>query len=448
VKLYQPATNLLPLPGSKLALRTACVESLTPRYTTPVTTLLPPLSALAARVAPEQNSGQDDNSQDDAWAVHTRAVQKSRDGEAVIFLSIGQEDNETTPAAIVAEAVRSLQAGEHHYSDVAGSPELRAAIANYHAKITGQIVSAEQCIVYCGAQNSLFAVAQTILEPGCDVVLSEPYYTTYPATFTATGANARRVALRAEDNYQLNVDRLLAAVTPNTRAIVLNTPNNPMGECYSARDLTRILSACKERGVWLVLDMVYAELVDPNVLQLPHILPGADDVVISVGSLSKSHRMTGWRSGWVVAPQRVTDTLSHLSTCMHYGLSPFVMKAATYALNHDRETPAKIRQALSERRSIVQQQLQGRTGIQLLDSGQGMFVLLDVAHTGLSAKQYAMELLERTGVAVLPCDGFGPTGASLVRISLAVDSLDLVSACNAIAAFSQSLSTSSVSHES
>jgi len=415
------------------------LPALRQRYNSPMTTSLPQLSSLASRVAPETVASDADKPLEDAWAVHRLAVEKSRKGEAVIFLSIGQEDNETTPAPIVDEAIQSLSAGEHHYSDVEGSVELRTSIAQYHANLTGQVVNNTQCVVYFGAQNALFAVAQALLEPGCDVVLSEPYYTTYPATFTASGATARRVALRAEDNYRLNVDRLLAAVTPNTRAIVLNTPNNPMGECYSKSDLSRIVSSCKERGVWLILDTVYAELVDPSMLQLPHTLDGADDVVITVGSLSKSHRMTGWRVGWTVAPQRVSDTLAHLSMCMHYGLSPFIMKAAAHALTHDRETPAIIRKALAERRAIVANHLANRPNLRLLDNGQGMFVLLDVNHTGLSAKQYAIQLLEKTGVAVLPCDGFGKTGRSLVRISLAVDSLDLISACNAIAAHSLSL---------
>jgi len=399
-----------------------------PRYNRRVKNVTPKLSTLAQRIAPESVAGTDadspsDQLSDNAWAVHNRAVEKARAGEAVIFLSIGQEDNETTPANIVAQAVNSLNTGDHHYSDVEGSPELREAIAAYHKRLTKQSVTEEQCTVYCGAQNGLFAVAQAVLEPGCDVVLSEPYYTTYPACFTASGATAR----------------LLAAITPNTRAVVLNTPNNPMGECYSAQALARIVNTCKERGVWLILDLVYAELVDPSALHLPHHLPGADDVIISVGSVSKSHRMTGWRAGWVVAPQRVATTLANLSMCMHYGLTPFVMKAAAYALNHDQETPVIIRQALAERRKILHQHLKGKPGVDLIDSGQGMFVLLNVSHTGYSAKRYAMELLERTGVAVLPCDGFGPTGANLVRISLAVDSLDLISACNAIAAFSVSL---------
>jgi len=399
-----------------------------------VNTPIPPLSKLAERIAPENHSD-DDTATGDAWAVHTRAVEKARAGEAVIFLSIGQEANETTPEPIVNQAIQSLQSGEHHYADVEGTPQMREAIANYHQRITGASVTKEQCVVYCGAQNSLFAVAQALLEPGCEVVLSEPYYTTYPASFTASGAQARRVALRAEDDYRLNVDRLLAAITPKTRAIVLNTPNNPMGECYSMADLTRVVQACVERGVWLILDMVYAELVDPASLALPHTLPGAENVVISIGSLSKSHRMTGWRAGWVVAPQRVADTLRDLSTCMHYGMAPFIMSAATHALNHDQDTPVLIRNALRERRKTVSEHLSNKPGVKLLDRGQGMFVLLDVTHTGIGAKNFAMELLEQTGVSVLPCEGFGMAGSNLIRICLAVDSLELASACNAIAAF-------------
>jgi arginine:pyruvate transaminase len=413
------------------------------RYTKRVKTPTPALSSLANRVAPERHSNAHetpDGTTDDAWVVHTRALEKARAGEAVIFLSIGQEADETTPSAIVETAVSSLQAGDHHYNEVEGTPEVRQAVADYHYRLTGQRVTAGQCLMYCGAQNGLFAVAQALLERGNEVVLSEPYYTTYPACFTASGATAKRVTLRAEDGYRLNVDRLLAAITPKTRAVVLNTPNNPMGECYTRIDLERILSACVERGVWLIMDMVYAELVDPEKLALPHGMPGANDVVISVGSVSKSHRMTGWRAGWVVAPQRVADTLRHLSTCMHYGIPPFIMKAVTQALNHDSETPKIIRTALAERRAIIHQHLAGRPGVQVIDSGQGMFVLLDVSHTSLTAKEFALSLLEKTGVSVLPCDGFGAAGRYLVRISLAVDSLNLVSACNAIAAFSVSLS--------
>ncbi len=402
---------------------------------------LPALSKLADRIAPENHHSDATRSPgDDAWAVHNRAIAKARAGESIIILSIGQEANETTPEPIVQQAVDRLQAGDHHYADVQGSPELLDAIARYHHRITGQRVSAEQCTAFCGAQNGLFAVAQAVLEPGCEVVLSEPYYTTYPACFTASGAQARRVALRAEDNYQLNVDRLLAAITPNTRAIVLNTPNNPMGECYAAADLSRIVQACRDRGVWLILDMVYAELVDPDQLALPHGFDGADDVVISVGSLSKSHRMTGWRAGWAVAPQRVADTLKDLSLCMHYGLPPFVMSAAAHALNNDTQTPKLIREALTQRRQLVNTHLANQSGINLIDSGQGMFVLLDVTQTGLSAKDFAMKLLDNTGVSVLPCDGFGAAGVNLIRMCLAVDSQDLVSACNAIAAFNLSLS--------
>jgi len=410
------------------------------RYNRSMTQTPPPepkLSSLALRVAPEKptTASANDDPNDDAWAVHNRAVEKSRNGEAVIFLSIGQETNETTPEPIVEQAIEALKTGEHHYADVEGLPELRQAIADYHRFLTGQSVRPDQCLVYAGAQNSLFSVALALLEPGTEVVLSEPYYTTYPATFTASGAIAKRVALRAEDNYQLNVDRLLAAITPNTRAIVINTPNNPMGECYSKADLTRLVNACKERGVWLVLDMVYAEIVEPDSVAFPHLIPGAEDILISIGSLSKSHRMTGWRAGWVVAPQRVAATLGHISLCMHYGLTPFVMKAATHAMNHDRETPAIIRKALAERREIVNAHLGNQPGVHLIDSGQGMFMLLDVTSSGLNAKGFAMELLEKTGVAVLPCDGFGATGANLCRISLAVDSIDLLPACNAIAAF-------------
>lgn len=385
-------------------------------------------SDLVDRIAPEAASKQD------PWAVHTLASKKAAAGQDIVMLSIGQEVDETTPLLVVNEAVASLHAGNHHYTEERGSEALRQSIARYHSSMTGQSVSADQCIVYAGAQNSLYALAQVLLQPGDSVIISEPYYTTYAATFSSSGAELIKVPVTKANAYQLDVDAIASHIKPSTRAIVLNSPNNPMGTFYSLDEYTAIMALCEQYDLWLVLDAVYLDIVDRSVIDLPHQLSAANERLVTVGSLSKSHRMTGWRLGWVVGPESLVQHLTRLSTCMHYGLAPFIMEAGIVAIDQASETPQIVRETIERRRRIAYPILNNITEAELIDSGQGMFMLLDVTRLQVSALDFALHLLEGYNVAVLPCDGFGETGENLVRIGLCVDDQKIKSACEQIVA--------------
>ncbi|MBX2824208.1 MAG: pyridoxal phosphate-dependent aminotransferase [Gammaproteobacteria bacterium] len=375
----------------------------------------------------------------DAWAVHNRAITRLEAGEPVIMLSIGQEGDEQTPADIVAAANNSLQAGRHHYSQVEGDPVLRAAIARYHTNLTGQAVTAENCTVHTGAQNALFSVAMCLLQNGDDVILSEPHYTTYPATLTASGANPIRLPVSADNDFVLDPRAVKNALTPNTRMIVLNSPSNPLGTLHTRDQYEAILDMCLERDIWLVSDDVYLPLVEPADRVSVAALPGADRVCISICSLSKSHRMTGWRVGWVVAPELLAEHIGRLSLCMHYGMPPFVQDAAVKALESDAITTT-VRAAMRERRTLVNETLSPTNSVTLFDSGVGMFVVLDVSGTGLTADEFASRLLDAHNVSTLPCDGFGPAGKFLIRVGLCVDGEQLRTACERINTFMRELS--------
>ncbi len=382
---------------------------------------------ITERISPEMASGLD------PWEVHELASKKAAAGEDIIMLSIGQEADELTPGVIVNEAVASLHEGNHHYTDVRGSEKLRQSIAGYHTRLTSQVVSAEQCIAYAGAQNALFATAQILLQPGDSVILSEPYYTTYPATFSASGARLLKLPVTAENNYQLDVEAISKLIEKDTRAIVLNSPNNPMGVSYSTEEYQAMIALSEKHDLWLILDAVYMDIVDVSVLALPHNLPGAEERLITIGSLSKSHRMTGWRLGWVVGPQALASHLANLSMCMHYGLPPFIMDAAVVAIEQACETPRIVQQTIARRRKIAAPILSKLTGGNFHDSGQGMFMLLDVSALTINAREFALHLLEHHQVAVLPCDGFGRPGDQLIRIGLCVDDQKLRQACERIA---------------
>ena len=391
-------------------------------------------SSLTQRIHPDTG---------DAWRVHTLAGERRARGEDIIMLSIGEEIDEQTDAEVVEAAVNSLRSGQHHYSEVRGAEPLRAAIARHHGNLTGQHVSADHCTVYAGAQNALFATAQCLLESGDSVLLPEPYYTTYPGVFTGTGARAIPVAGTAARGFLPSAQQLIDAIENDSRAIVITQPSNPMGAFLPAEELQLLVNACNERDIWLISDEVYAPLVNADIRASAAHCEGAERCCITIGSLSKSHRMTGWRIGWTVTPLALAEHLAALSLCMHYGLPPFIMEAAIAALDDNGKTAAAIAASMLERRRVCQEYLGDLSPVRLLDSGYGMFVIFDLSDTGIEAETYAEQLLEQHAVAVLPCTGFGPTGRHLVRIGLCVQADQLTLACQRIATFTRSLLPSS-----
>lgn len=383
------------------------------------------------------NDSPSDSPAIDPWAVHNMATDRINLGEQVTLLSIGQETEETTPTVIVDAAIESLQSGRHHYAEVRGEKRLRTAVANYHNRMTGQQYDADAVTIFAGAQNALFSLAQVLLEASDEVLLIAPFYTTYEATFGAPGPTVVTVQVEANDSYQLDVDKLLEAVTPKTRAIVLNAPNNPLGSRYSSAQLEKIVNICVAQQIWLILDAVYLDIVSPESISLPHLIEGANDILITVGSLSKSHRMTGWRIGWAIGPAPLAEHLANLSVCMHYGLPPFIMDAATVAIEQSAETPLAVRSVMHARRQLAVASLNSIAPVRLIDPSEGMFLLLDVEPLGVCAYDFAVALLNSKSVSVLPCDGFGPGGRYLVRIGLCVDGEALCDACQQISEYIQ-----------
>jgi arginine:pyruvate transaminase len=387
-------------------------------------------SALTERIA-DQSA--------DVWEVHYRAMDRLEAGDDIVLLSVGQETDETTPSMIIDAAIASLRAGRHHYTGVAGTDSVRNAIANRHRYVTGQSVTMNNCAVFFGAQNALFAVAQCLLEPGDEVILSEPYYTTYPATVTATGATLVSVPVSAENRFQIDPGDIAAAVTDKTRVIVLNSPNNPTGAIYTRAQFEAVVDICIENDIWLVSDEVYQEIIPQQDRFSPASIARAKDVCVTVCSLSKSHRMTGWRFGWAVGSESLIAHLTNLSLCMAYGLPTFIQDAAVVALEQDFETGALVHQAMAGRRQAFVSILRASERIDIFSAEGGMFVVLDVRNLGISSIQLADDLLEHTGVALLPCDGFGQSGIGLLRASLCASEDKLVVAAGRIVEYVESI---------
>lgn len=367
-----------------------------------------------------------------AWAIHDRALAMREQGRDVLLLSVGDPDFDTPPA-IVEAAVASLRAGDTHYSDTRGLHSLRASIARRHQQRCGQPVGAEHVTVLPGAQCAVYAVAQCLLDPGDEVIVAEPMYVTYEAVFGACGAKVVPVAVTPENGFRVQPNDVARLITARTRAMLLNSPNNPSGASLPMSTWQALARLCIEHDLWLISDEVYSDLLYEGEHISPAGLPGMAERTVTINSLSKSHAMTGWRVGWAIGPEPLAQHLANLSLCMLFGLPDFVQRAAQVALDQDLPEVARMREEYRQRRDLVCAALADCPGLNPLRPDGGMFVMVDVRGTGLAAQAFAERLLDGYGVSVLAGDAFGPSAAGHIRIGLVVGRMALAKACERIA---------------
>ncbi|PLZ03904.1 arginine--pyruvate aminotransferase AruH [Burkholderia sp. WAC0059] len=369
-----------------------------------------------------------------AWEIHYAAQQAAARGEDVIILSVGDPEF-STPEVVVERAVAALREGDTHYSGVAGREPLRAAIAAGHARRTGRAVGIEHVIPCAGAQNGLFAASLCLCEAGDEVLVPEPMYLTYEAVVRASGATLVPVPVDADNGFHLDCDALEAAVTPRTKAIFFATPCNPTGVVMPRAHLERIAQLARRHDLWVVSDEVYADLV----FEREHVgiasLDGMAGRTVTIGSLSKSHAMAGWRIGWVIGPAELIAHLGRLALCMLYGLPGFIQQAAQTAFEHQARIVGDMRALYRRRRDLVHARLSRVDGLRCLLPEAGMFVMIDIRGTGLDTHTFMWQLFRAQGVSLLDASAFGKTAEGYVRLGLVVEDDRLAQACERIAAF-------------
>ncbi|QOR37997.1 aminotransferase class I/II-fold pyridoxal phosphate-dependent enzyme [Billgrantia diversa] len=367
-----------------------------------------------------------------AWDIHYRALARQAAGDDITVLSVGDPDFDT-PAPIVESAVASLRGGATHYPDVQGKLMLRQSIAGDYRR-QGLEVGPENVIVMAGAQCGLYAAAQCLLDPGDEVLVPEPSYVTYEAVLRATGAELVQVPLRGEADFRLEPAALEAAVTPRTRAILLNSPHNPTGQLIDAAAWESIAELCRRHDLWLISDEVYAELIFEGEHICPASLPGMAERSVVISSLSKSHAMTGWRLGWILGPEPLIQHLTHLALCMLYGCPDFIQDAACAAFKARPAELGAMREIYRARRDTVCEALAESPAVTAIRPPAGMFLMVDVRATGLSSQAFADRLLDEEGISVLSGEAFGPSAAGFVRLSLTVEAERLAAASRRLAA--------------
>jgi arginine:pyruvate transaminase len=353
----------------------------------------------------------------DAWAVHIEARRRQEAGEDVIFLTVGDPDQDP-PAAVIDATVAALRRGRTGYAAIVGYPALRAAIAARVARRSFRPCTADNVAVVPGAQGGLFCSVQCLAGPGDEVVVPEPIYATYEAVIGASGARMVTVPLRSDRGFHPDLDALAAAVTPRTRVIWINSPHNPTGAVFTRDEIEAIAALCRRHDLWLLSDEVYEDLAFAR----PHVgawsLPDVEERAVVVSSLSKSHAIPAFRLGWVIGPPALVRHLSNLLLSMTYGSPSFIQDGALAALQAELPEVAALREDYRTRGNLMSDLLEAAPGCRIVRPEGGMFVLLDIRGSGLGAADFALALLAAEGVAVLPCDSFGPSAEGHLRIAL------------------------------
>jgi aspartate/methionine/tyrosine aminotransferase len=370
----------------------------------------------------------------DAWLTHYAASAARDRGEDVIILSVGDPDLETPPA-VVAKAIERLQAGDTHYCPAPGRRTVREAIAASHTKRTGQSTDAGNVVYLSGAQNALFVASMCIAGPGDEIISFDPMYPTYPATLEASGA--RMVRAPTSGHFRPDLAALASLVTERTRAIVWATPNNPSGVILNESELAAIARLAERHDLWLISDEVYAGLAPDG--HIPGLAAQMPERVITLGSLSKSHAMTGWRAGWLVGPRELAVHAESLVMCMLFGLPGFIQEAVVTALSIAPDAERRIRDYCDVRRARMVAGLTGIPRISTVVPEAGMFMLVDVRGTSLSGYEFMQALYKSERVSVLDGAAFGRETAGFVRVCFATDPASLDAGCERIRRFCEQL---------
>lgn len=379
----------------------------------------------------------------DAWVVHYEARRALDRGENVVLLSVGDPEVDT-PAPVIERAIHAMRSGDTHYTPVTGRVPLRAAIAAQHRARSGQAVGPDNVVFLAGAQNALFAASLCLAGFGDEVIAFEPLYPTYPASIEVSGARLVRAPAPAASGFRIDLAALAALITPRTRALFFASPNNPSGVIVSDEDLAVIGDLAQRHSLWVVVDEVYAGLAPGG--RVPSLASRLPDQVVTIGSLSKSHAMPGWRAGWLVGPKTLIAHVEALAICMLYGLPGFIQEAALTALGMAPAAESTMRAYCAARRDILLAGLADVEGLRCLVPDAGMFMLVDVRGTGLNGHQFMTQLYRSERVSVLDGGAFGRETGGCVRIFFAAEEAQLREACTRIRRFVGSLRAVAVSN--
>ena len=354
--------------------------------------------------------------------VADRAAALRRAGREVFPFHLGEPDFDT-PEAIKAATVEALRSGPARYPPTAGIPPLREAIASHLNSRYAYPVTPDDVIVTVGACEALTLALFVALAPGDEVLVPTPCWPNYLQTPRLFGATVRTIPQDPSTGFRIEPRQLLEAIGPSTRAVLLNQPSNPTGRVMERQDIAMLVDGLRERGVWLIADEIYHDLV-----YAPHWTSVLDVVregapIFYVNGFSKSYAMTGWRLGYVVTSGSARDAVLKVHQALVTSVAPFTQVGAAHAFNQF-EFVAAMREALDRRRARTIAAIH-EMGLECTDPDGAFYVFPTIPDWAGDATEFTLHALEAAGVAIVPGDAFGSDHADRFRLSFACDDATL-----------------------
>ena len=367
--------------------------------------------------------------------VDAKAKSLQAAGRPVVSYAAGEPDFPTPPHIVEAAAAAVLDPKNHRYTPAAGLPELREAIAAKTLRDSGIEVSPAQVIVTNGGKQAVYESFATLLDPGDEVLVPTPFWTTYPEAIRLAGGVPVEVFAGSDQDYLVTVEQLEAARTERTKVLLFVSPSNPTGAVYSPEQTTAIGEWAEANGLWVISDEIYQNLVYDGLraVSIVEAVPALADRTLLVNGVAKTYAMTGWRVGWMVGPLDAIKAASNLQSHLSSNVANVSQRAAIAALNGSQDTVAVMRDTYDRRRRLIVDGLNAIEGVRTPLPEGAFYVYPDI--TGLLGRTWggvtpttSLELadliLDQVEVATVPGEAFGPSG--FLRLSYALSDEALV----------------------
>lgn len=342
--------------------------------------------------------------------ILTLAGRMEQEGRSIIHMEIGRPDFDS-PECAKKVAVHAIESGNVHYTDMAGAYDLRCAVADKYRRENGMDVDADKNVVITnGAMEALTASMLTLLEPGEEIIVPAPYFSAYADEIAISDAKLVAVPTKMENDFRVRAEDIAAAVTPKTAAILINSPNNPSGTVLTRKDLEDIAALAIEKDLWVISDECYEKFVyDGEHISIAS-LPGMAERTVTCSAASKTWSMTGWRIGWIVAPESMRQYANkchqNLTTCANSFAQAGVVEAFAHA---DGDVKAMIDE-YRRRRDMVVRWLSDIKGFEAYTPSGAFYAFPRIAKLGMDGFKFCSWLLERSGVSTVPGEVFGMPG--------------------------------------
>jgi len=357
-------------------------------------------------------------------SIDSKAKAMKAEGIDVCGFGAGEPDFDT-PEHIKTAAIAALQAGFTKYTPSAGIPELRQAIAEKLAVDNGLTYRAGQVIVSNGAKHSCYNAILATCQPGDEVIIPAPYWVSYPDMVRLVGAEPVIVPTMERNNWKMRAEDFENAMTPRTKMLIMNSPCNPTGSVYTQEELEAIVEVARGEDIYILSDEIYEKLVydDAKHVSIASLSKEAYDLTITVNGFSKSYAMTGWRLGYLAAPEAVAKAVDSIQSHTTANPSSFSQRGALAALKGDQQSVADMREEFDMRRNYMLDRLSKIPNVTAVRPQGAFYVLVNVSQLGLTSQNFADRLLSKSNVAVVPGAAFGDDRT--IRLSYAT-SIDII----------------------